>query len=459
MLDSDRTSGEFDPRLLALMVLAFLVRLAVGAQVHWRLEDPDNYIVLARSLAEGHGFAWNGRPTAYRPPLYPLLLSPLVALLGDGPAIYPTVAGLHAAIGVGTVALTASAARRWGLTRRRALIAASIVAFDPVLVAQCRMVMTETLTAFLLAASLSSLSRPGRLGAAVGGVALGLSALCRPSTLPAAMLITAAAIVLGPGPFPDRIRLGLGVALATLATLTPWALRNDWIFGEPVWTTTHGGYTLALANNPTYYAEVLDGPPGVVWSGSNQARWFASVGPSVEGLSEPAADRRLRRMALQLAWERPRDFARASLARLGRFWSIAPAGAVYPRWLRTATALWAAPIGIVLAVGLCHPSSWRWPRVTAPLMIIALTSVHALYWTDLRMRAPLVPAISLIVATVDLKALSLPRFISPRPETDRPRRRKKNPKSLRILLFKMMGNVRLMSAALGGKPLVSRLGR
>src|SRR5438874_11851777 len=111
--------------------------------------------------------------------------------------------------------------------------------------------------------------------------------------------------------------------------LTPWAVRNAWSFGEPVWTTTHGGYTLALANNPIYYAEVLDGPPGAVWSGANQQRWFDAISQSVAGLSEPAADRRLRAFALRLARQRPRDLARASFARLGRLCGIAPAAPVY----------------------------------------------------------------------------------------------------------------------------------
>jgi hypothetical protein len=232
-------------------------------------------------------------------------------------------------------------------------------------------------------------------------VALGLSALCRPSTLPAAALVAAAGLVVGPGSRADRLWRGALVALATVATLAPWALRNARIFGEPVWTTTHGGYTLALANNPTYYAEILDGPPGAVWSGPNQQRWFEGVGPSVAGLSEPAADRRLRSFALQLAWARPRDFARASLARLGRFWGIAPAGAVYPSWLRALTALWTVPLGIALVAGLCRRTLWTWPRIAAPLMLAALSAVHAIYWTDLRMRAPLVPAIALIIAAIE----------------------------------------------------------
>ncbi len=43
-------------------------------------------------------------------------------------------------------------------------------------------------------------------------------------------------------------------------------------------------------------------------------------------------------------------------------------------------------------------SLWRWPRIAAPMIVIGLTLVHAFFWTDLRMRAPIVPAIALIAA-------------------------------------------------------------
>ena len=45
------------------------------------------------------------------------------------------------------------------------------------------------------------------------------------------------------------------LALTIVLVLSPWMIRNLLVFGEPVWTTTHGGYTLALANNPVYYRE------------------------------------------------------------------------------------------------------------------------------------------------------------------------------------------------------------
>ncbi len=53
-------------------------------------------------------------------------------------------------------------------------------------------------------------------------------------------------------------------------------------------------------------------------------------------------------------------------------------------------------------IGLAQPAVWSWPRIAAPLAILGLTLVHAFYWTDLRMRAPIVPAIALIASTASL---------------------------------------------------------
>ena len=365
-----------------------------------RLDDPDRYLTLARSLADGRGFSADGKLTAYRPPLYPILLVPLAKL--GRPALPWGVGGLHLALGVGTVLLVHRTAGRWGLSPSQRLISAAIVAFDPVLVVQSRSVMTETPAAFLVALTLAAVSLPGTKGAILGGIGFGLASLCRPSLLPAALLAALAGLVAGPGGWKARATRGGLLAFATFATLAPWAWRNARAFGEPVWTTTHGGYTLALANNPAYYADVLDGPPGTVWTGLNQDRWFDEVARRTAGLSEAKADRLLRSEAIRMALERPRDFARASLARLGRFWGLAPSAAVYPGWLRLASAAWTAPLWLALAIGLAGRPSRRWPGIVASSLLIALTLVHLSYWTDLRMRAPLVPAIALIASGVSL---------------------------------------------------------
>jgi 4-amino-4-deoxy-L-arabinose transferase-like glycosyltransferase len=401
------------PALAAMVLVSLLTRgvMLAGPLFSPRrgLDDPDNYLPLARSLAAGEGFALDGRPTAYRPPLYPLLLAPVVAATAGGSVsgggLMRAVACVHLALGAGAVLLTAASARRWGLSHVRALAAAAVVACDPVLVAQSRSVMTETLAAFLAAATFWALTAPGRLGPVVGGAAFGLSALCRPSAWPAALLTAAAALVSGPGSTPWRQRaVRTATILGTAAAVaSPWAVRNALVFGEPVWTTTHGGYTLALANNPVYYDEVVNGPPGAVWTGHNQWLWWDSVNRSLQGLPEPEADRRMRREALAVIAARPGDFAKASLARLARFWAVAPAAAVYSRALRLATAFWTAPLWVALALGLARRRAWTWPRVAAPVTLLALSTVHSVFWTDMRMRAAVVPAIALIAATAALR--------------------------------------------------------
>jgi hypothetical protein len=395
--------------VLAVIVAGVLVRAGVMIPARGRFDDPDNYLPLARSLAEGRGLIVRDRATAYRPPLYPIVLAPLVG--GMGERVMPAIALLHLVLGAGTIGLTAWAASRWNPGRYRVLAASCLVAFDPVLVWQARFVMTETLTAFLLAATLAALTIEGRRGFALGGACAGLSALARPSLLPGTMLAVVAALFAAPGNRKERVRGAVLLAFSVLLVILPWALRNAKVLGEPVWTTTHGGYTLALANNEVYYREVLEGPPGRVWTGDEQWRWWDSVNRATAGMSEPEADRYLRRQAVRLAIDQPTTFLRASVERLLRFWSLSPAIAVYSPVVRWATALWTAPVWLAMALGLLQRSTWRWPRIVAPLAIVGLSLVHALYWTDLRMRAPIVPAIALVaaMATVAIPSRLLPR--------------------------------------------------
>lgn len=374
-------------------MLAVTLRAAVMLRSSGRFDDPDNYLPLARSLAAGNGFTFRGRPTAYRPPLYPVMLVP-AAWLGGWQAW--GIALLHLGLGAATVGMTACAASGFGLSRRRVLAAALVVACDPVLVWQAGSVMTETPAAFLVAASLAGLSRGGRRGAIAGGVGFGLAGLCRPSLLAAAALTVLAAPVAPPGAVGERLRRAGWLVAAIALVLAPWMIRNLIVLGHPIWTTTHGGYTLALANNPVYYREILDGPPGRVWTGEDQLRWFDSINRETAGMSERDADRYLQAAVWKLAAERPRDFARAIVHRLAHFWGVAPAASVYPPIARWITAAWTVPLWIALALGLFTRSFWSWPRLAVPMVVIGLTLVHALFWTDLRMRAPIVPAIALI---------------------------------------------------------------
>jgi 4-amino-4-deoxy-L-arabinose transferase-like glycosyltransferase len=392
------------------MLVAAALRAGVMMSGTGQFDDPDNYLFLAHSLRTGQGLSMGGRPTAYRPPLYPLLLAPLDAL--PGPGTERGIAILHIVLGAATAGLTALAAGRWGLGRWRSLAAALIVAADPVLLWQARFVMTETLTAFLLAAALWSLTVPCRPGPILGGLLFGLAALSRPSMLPGAALTILARLVTGSASVRERLDDGLIMTLGLLAVLCPWVVRNAIVFGVPIATTTHGGYTLALANNEVYYRDVLDGPPGRVWTGHDQWLWWNSVHRETLGMSEPEANRFLQRRVVRVALERPGTFLRASADRMKRFWGVSPALAVYSPAVRLATTLWTIPLWGALVLGLCRRSLWSWPQVAAPLAIIGLSAVHCLYWTDLRMRAPIVPTIALVAAGAMSKGTN-PRIFCP----------------------------------------------
>ena len=405
---------RLNPCILAgILIIGIGVRLAlVFPRLAEPPDDPDNYLPIAQAVASGAGISFKGRPTAYRPPLYPLVLAPMVSAWGTGARLTAPLAVFHLGLGAAAIVLTHLGALRFGLSPRRALFAAAVVAFDPVLVVQCRSVMTETLAATLLAFSLWALARNTTRSMVISGVGFGLLALCRPSLLPAWGLVLLGALVCKPGGARDRVARGLAIALPCVLVMLPWAVRNQLQVGAPVWTTTHGGYTLYLANNPVYYSEVLHGPPGSVWSGARQAAWFRQVNREAAGMPEPGADLYFAREAIRFIRSHPGDFVRASLARLGRFWGVMPADAVYPSALRLATALWTIPLWCLLILGALRRNAWEWPFVTAVACILALTAVHAVFWTDLRMRAPIVPAIALLAANAYFDATKVRRFLT-----------------------------------------------
>lgn len=428
-LRSGRISSREIIRLawFALPCLAFLARLILGlARLDEPLNDPDQYLPFAISLWSGKGFRYNGLLTAYRPPLYPLILAPMVGFLGTGTEFKFGLFLTQAFFGAGTCVLAMRSARAWlsskddfankstheisdQLNREKnsnrveinhhrycwaVIVSGVIAAFDPVLLVQAALPMTETLAALLVTLAIHELVFRRNISA---GVVFGLAALCRPSLLACLALVLAARLwpIKGLG-WKRALGDCLGIGLATLVVITPWAVRNTLVFGEPVWTTTHGGYTFALANNPVYYEEVLFGPPGAVWSGPRQQAWMDSIGPMVNGMTEPQANRFLGRMTWQFVASEPWSFVISCIDRGLRFWAVSPSASVYGFKIRFMTAFWTVPFWFCVACGLCSKSTWQWPFRAVPAVVAGLAGVHLIYWTDIRMRSPIVPALGLI---------------------------------------------------------------
>ena len=71
--------SRFRNLLILVAIVAILMRIAiVGPRIGGFVDDPDHYVDLARSLTQSHQYALRGKPTAYRPPLYPIILAALL---------------------------------------------------------------------------------------------------------------------------------------------------------------------------------------------------------------------------------------------------------------------------------------------------------------------------------------------------------------------------------------------
>jgi hypothetical protein len=186
------------------------------------------------------------------------------------------------------------------------------------------------------------------------------------------------------------------------------------VMGSPILTTTHGGYTLLLANNPVVYRQEVDKPWGTTWDdappGERQSDWLAGVlddmhrelGPQP---NEVAADRWMSARAWKHIRDEPATFVRSIGFRLRLLWNVAPlapARAGLPRLIVWGVSAFYSLVFVAALAGLLALGHWQRhsPAPWSPLLLllVTVTLAHAIYWSNARMRAPLMPAVAVLAA-------------------------------------------------------------
>ena len=402
------------------LAVCLILRIAVLILFQEDLgDDRDAYLGLARNLWLGIGYTTPGgvSATAFRPPLYPLVIAPFAE-----PGREWGIALLHLSFSLGTCLLILRIGKALGLSNFWRSLAALLFALDPVSVRYVAFPMTETLCTFLVALFLSRLTRPSRsIGSSfLTGLVWGACVLCRPSLWAFGGLFALTQLVRAfRDPRQESVpRRPVRIAVATggvLCWILPWALRNWMVLGAPIVMTTHGGYTLLLGNNQSFYREVVAQPWGTVWDGSRgegQSGWVEGINREMEqaGLfSEVERDAWMAARARETIVSHPWRFARACLLRVRRFWNLvplAPVRAGMSGWAVTGIGsfyalLWGLMVIGTVRIALDRTSLQDWLPVLT--LILALTCVHAIYWSNSRMRAPVVPAIVLVASRAGVR--------------------------------------------------------
>ncbi|HEV7396160.1 MAG TPA: glycosyltransferase family 39 protein, partial [Pyrinomonadaceae bacterium] len=207
--------------LITLFLAAFIIRLAWIKFGSWEANDSQWYLNTASNLIHHHLFSADGvLATAYRPPLY----SVLIGLLwwGESAPILATLI-IQALLGAITVTLVYLTGVKHG-GRAAALLAGSGLAIAPMTGRFTAVVLSETLFTFLVALGVFLWSRKRY---ALTGMAFGLGILTRVTLLPFVVLLPLLSVMRG---WRQQRRPYILIACVALAVSSIWMARNAIVF-------------------------------------------------------------------------------------------------------------------------------------------------------------------------------------------------------------------------------------
>ena len=419
-------------RWLAVAVLAGLaLRLAFGLG-YWVDKpltlDEQEYLLLARNLARGGGFAYpvvdadsNVGVHFERPPMYPALIAATLVATGhpwataaghttdsvpmprsssEVPRAVIAVQACLGALGVWLIGLLAS--RTAGPPA--GVLAASIAAVHPPLVWVSGYVLNEPLysmLALLVAWLLMRTSagpgtdnrdqknaRLGRVGLAlVAGVVAGVAALTKEGML---LFVPLAGLwLLARRDVARATALAVGVAVVLL----PWVARNHAVHGRFVLTAAHGGVTFWTGNNALARGE------GDLAANPEMKRARNALEAIHPGSTPQEMDGIYYREALTFITTRPLDWLALEAKKL--FYTIVPIGPSYllhsPRyrlgsWIPYALLV---PLALVGVIRLGRRASVLWPVL---LMAASVVLMSLVFFPQERFRIPVIDPTLIICA-------------------------------------------------------------
>lgn len=254
---------------ISLVALAFRLTLLASIAKHNPTGgDPFYYHEQANMLVEGHGFSDpfgfrdTGRynPVAIHPPVFTLWLALASAVGLKSFLAHKVMSCLAGALAVAAIGIFGKEVAG----HRAGLLAAALATFYPPLWSIDGQLWPEGLfTAVVALACWSALKAwrsPGWRWAALTGALVGLAALTRGEAIALTVLLIVPVLLLRRDrPLRSNLVDLAFAALACVAVLAPWTIRNAVTFNHVVALSTNSDEVVVYANNPYAYGTADDG--------------------------------------------------------------------------------------------------------------------------------------------------------------------------------------------------------
>ena len=368
---------------LAWVLVALALRLVYVSTLPDQVlySDERDHYQLAVSLAQGHGYELeDGRPTAVRPPGYPLFLALWYRL---GLQSLPALRMVQAVVGAATVWMMYLLISTLFSNRLWALVALAMGAVYPYFIYLPGAILATTWFSFLLILSVFYLCRAqsggGPYAPAVAGASAGLAVLTVPTTL-VLVLMTVLWFLRSQAPWRRILIYSVTVAVV----LAPWLYRNATTLGL-INVCSTGGYNFWLGNNPD---SQIDLPCSVAPPSALREKLHDAV-------SEHQVDRIYLFEALGYIAQDPAAFAGRTLNKALFFWRLDPSPVTKAYVTQDALIAWVGALSFagLLALAILGafllPASARPLRSLWALYCLAFTLVYALTIVKVRFRLPL----------------------------------------------------------------------
>lgn len=374
--------------LALLFLLGFAVRLVVAHLLLGGLGrtfegDESAYAGMALRLVEGMGFVDNrGNSTSILGPAVPLLIAIPTALLGPQIAIIRVFMCLIEALLVPVCYLLA---RSVGGSRNLGLTAATIAVFFPTWVVPSGAVMTDmpaaVLIGFMVWLLVEGLRRESLLWIAGSGFVWGVAILTRAVSLSYAPAIILWLLLVMPN-LKMRFAAIATIMISAAVVVAPWSIRNTYVHGTFVLTSTQGGSEFNKGNNPM--ATGILAYDHAYFSENLQQRY-----PRERYPNEARRSSLYQADALDFISKNPGRFIELCFIRFTELWKL-----YSPRVPITSSLAVIGSFGVALPFFVIQAVRRGWqrrPEMLLLLIIVCHTAVHVVYTSIVRYRVPIEP--------------------------------------------------------------------